>query len=183
MIEKFKNLFILTNSFQDIHNKKTTTMASSSKAKKALKPGDLVHARAAVIFENPQENRNVHGDSASTIHLTGEVIQVEIRPSSSGSKLHYVLAEYSFGKGVGKKTRNLNISQINIGPAPEDSLPTNPSGYPTFDPKAGSNGMVQTILRKGEVALVRAAESKKENVVTFLAKHRGAAKHAKRLKQ
>ena len=54
-------------------------MAPSSNAKRELKPGDLVHARATVIFKNPQENRNVHGDSASTIHLTGEVIQVEVQ--------------------------------------------------------------------------------------------------------
>ena len=143
-------------------------MAPSSKAKKELKPGDLVHARAAVIFKNPQENRNIHGDSASTIHLTGEVVQVEMELSNSGSKLYYVLAEYSFGGGVGKKERRLNISQIGIGPAPEDSLPTNPSGCPTFDTKAGSSGMVQTILRKGEASIARAAKSKKENVVTFL---------------
>ena len=130
------------------------TMAPASNAKKALKPGDKIHAQAAVIFNNPQENQNIHGDGASSVHLTGEVIQVEVHLSASGSKLYYVLAEYSYAKGAGKKTKLLNITKINIGPAPEECLPTNPSGYPTFNQKAGSDGMVQTILRKGESSVV-----------------------------
>ena len=55
---------------------KLTAMASASKAKKQLKDSNIIHARTSVVFDSVQENCRVHGESHSTIYLTGVVMNL-----------------------------------------------------------------------------------------------------------
>ena len=64
--------------FDKIKNKGTKSAMEGCipTSKKDLRRGDIINARAAVIFQNKKENVGIHGANANSIRLTGRILEV-----------------------------------------------------------------------------------------------------------